>query len=148
MAATSLAIITSSFAAGPARHRAIGLWGAMNGAGGAAGTVLGGIITQELSWRWVLLINPPIGIAAAAVAYRVVTERRKDEATAEVRPGWCSHPDSGPTRAHLRDGARAAVHGWTSPDALVPIVAGAGLLALFGVIEMRATARRWSPSGR
>ena len=79
MAATSLAIITSSFAAGPARHRAIALWGAMNGAGGAAGVVLGGIITQELSWRWVSLINPPIGIAAALVAHRVVTERRKDE---------------------------------------------------------------------
>ncbi len=51
----------------------------MNGAGGAAGTVLGGVITQELSWRWVLLINPPIGIAAAVIAYRVVTERRRDD---------------------------------------------------------------------
>ena len=44
----------------------------MNGLGGAAGVLLGGIITQVLSWRWVLLINPPIGIAAALVAYAVV----------------------------------------------------------------------------
>ena len=79
MAATSLAIITASFADGPARHRAIGLWGAMNGAGGAVGTLLGGALTQELSWRWILLINPPIGVAAAIVAYRVVAERRKDD---------------------------------------------------------------------
>src|SRR5271166_4642731 len=50
MAAASLAIITSSFAHGPERLRAIGLWGAMNGAGGAAGTLLGGIITEALSW--------------------------------------------------------------------------------------------------
>ena len=70
MAASSLAIITSSFPPGPQLHRAIGLWAAMNGAGGAAGTLLGGVITEELSWRWVLLINPPIGLAAAAIAYR------------------------------------------------------------------------------
>src|SRR3984957_2754659 len=77
MAAASLAAITSAFPQGPARHRAIGLWSAMNGAGGAAGGLFGGIITQELSWRWVLLINPPIGIAAAIVAYTVVSERRR-----------------------------------------------------------------------
>ena len=81
MAASSLAIITASFAAGPARHRAIGLWGAMNGAGGAAGTLLGGVITQELSWRWVLLINLPIGITAAAVAYFVVADGGVHERT-------------------------------------------------------------------
>src|SRR5271165_1643387 len=77
MAACSLAIITSSFAPGPQLHRAIGAWASMNGLGGAAGMLFGGIITQELSWRWVLLINPPIGIAGALVAYAVVTERRR-----------------------------------------------------------------------
>ncbi len=77
MAACSLAIITSSFAPGPQLHRAIGTWAAMNGLGGAAGMLFGGIITQELTWRWVLLINPPIGIAAAIVAYAVVSERRR-----------------------------------------------------------------------
>src|SRR5580692_8154651 len=77
MAACSLAIITSSFAPGPQLNRAIGTWAAMNGLGGAAGMLFGGIITQELTWRWVLLINPPIGIAAAIVAYAVVSERRR-----------------------------------------------------------------------
>src|SRR6201992_2644651 len=75
MAASSLRLITSAFPPGPQRLRAIGLWAAMNGAGGAAGTLFGGIITQEISWRWVLLINPPIGIAAAIVAYKVVVDR-------------------------------------------------------------------------
>ncbi len=77
MAACSLAIITASFPPGPKLHRAIGIWAAMNGLGGAAGVLLGGIITEVLSWRWVLLINPPIGIAAALVAYAVVSERRR-----------------------------------------------------------------------
>src|SRR5665213_2999955 len=76
MAASSLAIITSSFDPGPKLHRAIGTWAAMNGLGGSAGVLLGGIITEVLSWRWVLLINPPIAIAAAFVAYRVIAERR------------------------------------------------------------------------
>ncbi|HTT89118.1 MAG TPA: MFS transporter [Acidimicrobiales bacterium] len=142
MAATSLAIITSSFAAGPARHRAIALWGAMNGAGGAAGTVLGGVITQELSWRWVLLINPPIGIAAAVVAHRVVTERRKERGTA----GGRRFDAAGALTLTLGQlvliygVVTAGVDGWTSPDAIVPMVAGAGLLALFIMAERRASA--------
>ena len=57
----------------------------MNGAGGAAGALFGGIITQELSWRWVLLINLPIGIVAALVAYVVVTDRPTGEVRAEFR---------------------------------------------------------------
>src|SRR6202035_2650976 len=77
MAACSLAIITASFPPGPKLHRAIGIWAAMNGLGGAAGVLLGGIITEVLSWRWVLLLTPPIAIVAAIVAYRVVAERRK-----------------------------------------------------------------------
>src|ERR1700678_3746529 len=78
MAASSLAIITSSFPPGPQLHRAIGLWAAMNGAGGAAGTLFGGIITQELSWRWLLLINPPIAVVAALIAWNVVKDRRRE----------------------------------------------------------------------
>src|SRR5947209_3559768 len=77
MAASSLAIITSSFSPGPQLHRAIGMWGAMNGLGGAAGVLFGGIITETISWRWILLINLPIGAAAAAVAFAVVADRRR-----------------------------------------------------------------------
>src|SRR5436190_15589864 len=77
MAACSLAIITASVEPGPRLHRAIGIWAAMNGLGGAAGVLLGGVITEVLSWRWVLLINPPIAIAAAFVAYAVISERRR-----------------------------------------------------------------------
>src|SRR4029077_10484752 len=77
MAPASLAIIMSSFPAGVERMRAIGLWGAMNGAGGAAGVLLGGVITQELGWRWILLINLPIGLVAVLVARLAVAEARR-----------------------------------------------------------------------
>ena len=96
MAACSLAIITSTFAAGPERHRAIALWGAMNGAGGAIGVLLSGVITQYASWRWVLLINVPIGAATAArrAPFRrgapvddAPVVRRARRAAADDRPG-------------------------------------------------------------
>ncbi len=147
MAACSLAIITSSFAPGPQLHRAIGAWAAMNGLGGAAGMLFGGIITQELSWRWVLLINPPIGIAAAVVAYAVVSERRR---------GSGSHPP----RSFDLAGAltltigqmvlvfgvvEAGLKGWDTLAALGPILGGIALLAVFGVIETRVASEPLIP---
>jgi len=139
MAACSLAIITSSFAPGPKLHRAIGLWAAMNGLGGAAGVLFGGIITQELTWRWVLLINPPIAIATALVAYAVVSERRR---------GSGSHPPASFDLAGaltLTIGqmvlvfgvVEAGLKGWDTLAALGPILGGIALLAVFGVIETR-----------
>jgi EmrB/QacA subfamily drug resistance transporter len=135
MAASSLAIITSSFPPGPRLHRAIGLWAAMNGAGGAAGTLLGGVITQELSWRWVLLINPPIGIAAAVVAYAVVTNRRRSPNRSFDLAGAATLTVG---QVVLVYGVvKAGVNGWGSLQALGPIIAGLALLAAFGVIEAR-----------
>jgi EmrB/QacA subfamily drug resistance transporter len=135
MAASSLAIITASFEAGPARHRAVGLWGAMNGAGGAAGTLLGGVITQELSWRWVLLINLPIGLAAAVVATAVVADRRSERRTSFDLAGALLLTIGLLLTAY--GGVTAGSHGWDSAAALVPIVVGSVLLTLFPVVEKR-----------
>ena len=76
----ALSIITNTFADGPERNRALGIWGAVAGAGGAAGVLLGGILTSGLSWRWVLFVNVPIGITAAAMAPRTLRESRREEA--------------------------------------------------------------------
>jgi EmrB/QacA subfamily drug resistance transporter len=135
MAASSLAIITSSFPPGPQLHRAIGLWAAMNGAGGAAGTFLGGVITQYLSWRWVLLINPPIGIVATLVAWRVVVDRKRENAPAFDLGGAVTLTLG---QIILVYGViKAGVNGWGSPQALIPIIAGIVVLGMFAFIEAR-----------
>src|SRR4030088_3349935 len=77
----ALLILTTTFAEGAERNRALGIWGATVGAGGAAGVLLGGILTSGLSWRWVLFVNVPLGIAAAALGPRTLGERRSDDAT-------------------------------------------------------------------
>ena len=135
MAASTLAIITASFAPGPPLNRAIGTWAATNGIGGAAGALLGGIITEFLSWRWILLINPPIGIAAAVVAYRVVAERRR---APEARFDLAGAVTLTLGQLILVYGVvEAGLAGWSSAKALIPIGVGVVLLVAFGVIEDR-----------
>jgi EmrB/QacA subfamily drug resistance transporter len=135
MAACSLAIITSSFAPGPQLNRAIGAWAAMNGLGGAAGMLFGGIITQELSWRWVLLINPPIGIAAALVAWAVVSERRRAPNRSFDVAGAVTLTIG--QMVLVYGVVEAGLAGWDTLAALGPIIGGIVLLVVFGVIETR-----------
>jgi EmrB/QacA subfamily drug resistance transporter len=139
MAPASLSIINSSFAPGPERLRAIGLWGAMNGAGGAAGVLLGGIITQSLGWRWILLINIPIGIAAALVARVAVPERRPQgkEGGFDLAGALAV---TGGLLALVFGIVRAGVAGWGSTEALGPIALGIVLLVAFFAIEARFAA--------
>jgi EmrB/QacA subfamily drug resistance transporter len=133
MAACSLAIITASFEPGPKLNRAIGLWAAMNGAGGAAGMLFGGLLT-EIDWRWVLLINPPIAIAAAIVALRVVRERVKPGARFDVAGAVTLTAGQ---MILVFGVVEAGLAGWDSPKALGPILGGIALLVVFGLIEAR-----------
>jgi EmrB/QacA subfamily drug resistance transporter len=139
MAASSLAIITSSFPPGPQLHRAIALWAAMNGAGGAAGTLFGGVITQELSWRWVLLINPPIGIAAAVVAWAVVSDRRRASDGRGFDLAGALTLTIG-QMVLVYGVVQAGLRGWHAFPALGPIILGLALLAAFSFVESRLAA--------
>src|ERR1700752_3472790 len=77
----ALSIITTAFAEGAKRNRALGVWGAVAGAGGAAGVLLGGILTTGLNWRWVLFVNVPIGLICASLAPRLIRESRAEMKT-------------------------------------------------------------------
>src|SRR5229473_1903834 len=78
----ALSIILTTFAEGTERNRALAVWGAIAGAGGAVGLLLGGVIVQVLSWRWVFFINVPIGALVLALAPRIVPESRSEAASA------------------------------------------------------------------
>src|SRR5205085_10621882 len=80
IAPASLSMLTTTFE-GAARDRAVGLWGAMGGIGGATGVLLGGVLTDLLGWRWVLFINVPIGLAGALAAERFIAEGRDARST-------------------------------------------------------------------
>ncbi|HXD54647.1 MAG TPA: MFS transporter, partial [Solirubrobacteraceae bacterium] len=136
MAASSLAIITASFEPGPQLHKAIATWAAMNGLGGAAGVLFGGIITEFLSWRWVLLINPPFAIAFALVGWAVIAERRRAKPDDSFDLAGALTLTIG-QMVLVYGVVEGGLKGWGSFDALGPIALGVLLLALFGVIETR-----------
>nr|MDQ3933367.1 MFS transporter [Actinomycetota bacterium] len=72
----ALSLVMTLFPEGPERNKALGVWGAVAGSGGAAGAILGGVLTDVLSWEAVLYVNIPVGIAAVALAPRLLPEGR------------------------------------------------------------------------
>src|SRR5687768_16041844 len=77
----ALSIVTTTFRDGAERNKALGVWGAVAGSGGAAGVLLGGVLTDTLGWEWVLWVNVPIGLIAAALAPSLIAESRAESET-------------------------------------------------------------------
>ena len=134
LAPTSLSLITASHHNEHQRHRALALWSIMGGAAGAVGVVLGGVLTAELSWRWVLFINLPLGAAlvAAATFSLLPAPARAQRARLDL-PGALS--------VTLGIGAltyglsQASADGWGSPSVVAALAAAAVLLAGFVAVE-------------
>ena len=134
----TLTIIVTTFS-GARMAKALGVWSAVAGAGGAAGSILGGVLTAGLSWRWVLFVNIPIGVAATVAALAYLTEVRR--------------PAAGSTAPRLDVAGAITVtaglgaliyaivgtdtHSWGSTQTLSLLGAAAVLLAVFAVIESR-----------
>ncbi len=145
VAPVTLSILTTTFAEGAERNRALAAWGAMGAAGGAAGGLIGGILTQLLGWEWILFINVPIGLGIAALALRVVrsglgeavTDRHYDVAGAlTVTAGLVLL-----TFAIVR----TSVNGWGSAATLGAIAVALALLGAFVTIEARFSRRPLVP---
>lgn len=133
-----LAIIASHFAEGSERNRALGVWGAMAGLGGASGALLGGLLTQGLGWPAIFLINVPVGIAVVLVGRRVVPRSAPAEGRSFDLVGAVL-VTAGLT-ALVYGIVRTDVLGWTAPGVLAPLAAGALLLGLFALYEGRIAA--------
>jgi EmrB/QacA subfamily drug resistance transporter len=132
----ALSIVTNTFAEGAERNRALGVWGAVAGAGGAAGVLLGGILTSGLSWRWVLFVNVPIGIVAAMLAPRLLHESRAEDGTEGFDVPGAVTVTAG--LALLVYAVVDAVNvGWGSTTTLLRLAGAAILLAGFIAIELR-----------
>ncbi|MEU3602610.1 DHA2 family efflux MFS transporter permease subunit [Streptomyces sp. NPDC006798] len=136
VAPAALALIAGTFAEGAERTKAMGVYAAMGGAGGALGNVLGGVFTDALSWRWVLFVNVPIGIFLLFAAVRAFPaeritagERRLDLPGAVTSTVGMSLVVYGLIHAATED--------WSSAGTVGPLAVGTALLALFVLVEAR-----------
>ncbi|WP_079036392.1 MFS transporter [Streptomyces silaceus] len=136
LAPATLTILTTTFAEGAARTRAVATWTAVSSAGGAAGNLIGGVLTESLSWRWILLINVPIGALALAAALPLLPgdrERGRGQrldvpgaALATVGVGALTYGIS-----------QIESRGWSSPVTGAALAAGVLALTAFVVVEAR-----------
>src|SRR5919205_2357922 len=76
----ALSIVSTTFAEGKERARALGVWAAIAVGGAAVGLILGGVLTQAFSWPWIFFVNVPVGIAAFVLSLRLVPESRDTDA--------------------------------------------------------------------
>jgi EmrB/QacA subfamily drug resistance transporter len=134
-APSSLALLTTNFREGPERMRALAAYGAVAGGGGSVGLVLGGMLTDWISWRWGLWINVPVGIVLIWLAPRVLAET-------ERRPGRFDLPGAAASTAGMTALVYGFVHaaeaGWGDPVTVASFALGVTLLATFVAVERRA----------
>ncbi|HEV7526175.1 MAG TPA: MFS transporter [Acidimicrobiia bacterium] len=134
-APAALALIGDTFPEGPARTRATGIYAAMSGAGGAIGLLLGGILTDFASWRWVLFVNAPLGALVVVAAPRVLKRSAPRGGKLDI-PG-ALFATSGMT-ALVYGLVRAPGSGWANAITVTSLAGGVVLLVGFAVIEVRS----------
>lgn len=131
MFATSLALLSDAFR-GRDRGVAFGVFGAVTGVAVAIGPVLGGLITSGLSWRWIFLVNVPIGIGAVALTLTRVTESRDPHA---ARLDWIGLITFSVGLGALVYGLISSAGGWSEPKVVVSLAVAAVLLVAFVIAE-------------
>ncbi|WP_081434850.1 MFS transporter [Pseudarthrobacter chlorophenolicus] len=134
----ALSLLLSAFPEGKIRERALGLNGALMAAGFTTGAILGGLLTDLLSWRWAFLINIPVAAAVLVLAPLVLAESRPDGRARLDVPGAVTVTLG--LLALVFGLTRAAETSWTDPATLVALAAAVLLLAVFAAVERRAAA--------
>lgn len=133
----ALSIITTTFEEGARRNKALGVWSAIAASGAAFGLLLGGILTQAISWRWVFFINVPIGAITIALSMRLVPNTREQGDRAVDVLGAVLVTGGLVSIVFALARAASPEEGWTSPQVLLFGAAGVALLGLFVLTEMR-----------
>ena len=134
----ALSIVTTTFTEGTERNKALGIWGALAGAGGAVGVLLGGMLTQWLGWEWVLFVNVPIVLAVVAFVPRFVRESKSSERTGVDVAGAVSVTAGLVALVYALVDANTA--GWGSTQTIGLIALSVVLIAAFVAIELRSKA--------
>jgi EmrB/QacA subfamily drug resistance transporter len=135
----ALSIITTTFRDGAERNKALGAWGAVAGSGGAAGVLLGGILTEYAGWEWVLWVNVPIGLIAAAIAPRLIAESRQDSGTRSFDIAGAISVTAG-LALLVYALVEAPDAGWESGQTIGLLAGALALLAAFVAVERRSDA--------
>ncbi|MEV0260821.1 MFS transporter [Streptomyces sp. NPDC050617] len=136
LAPVALALITVTFPAGPARSRALGLWGMAGAAGGAIGVLAGGVLTEAAGWRTVLLVNVPIVVFAYAAARRSVPADRRTGPAPRLDAGGALLITAG-MMVLVLGVVRTETYGWDSAMTIGTLAVAAVLLAAFAAVELR-----------
>jgi EmrB/QacA subfamily drug resistance transporter len=131
----ALSIITTTFAEGSERTKALGVWGAIAAGGGAVGLLLGGILVETLSWEWIFFVNVPIAAAAAVLSARLIEESKAERAGAFDVAGAVLV--TGGLMVLVYAIVRAEQNGWGSSTTLGLGALALALLAAFLAVEAR-----------
>jgi EmrB/QacA subfamily drug resistance transporter len=134
----ALAIITTTFEEGADRSKALGVWAAIASGGAAAGLVIGGALTELLSWPWIFFVNVPVGIAAFVFSLRLVPESKDEHAHRSFDLAGAVTVTGG-LIALVYAIVQAQEAGWGSAKTIGFFVLAALLLGSFVVVELRST---------
>jgi EmrB/QacA subfamily drug resistance transporter len=135
----ALSIITTLFQDGSERNKALGVWGAVAGSAGAAGVLLGGILTDGLGWEWVLWVNVPVAAIALALTPGLIPESRSESATRHFDAAGAVTVTAGLSLLAYAF-LDASESGWGSTKIIGLLAGAAALLAIFVAIELRSKA--------
>jgi len=137
MAPAALSLISVTFTEAKERATAFGVYGAIAGGGAALGLILGGVLTEYVSWRWCLLVNAPVAVFAAVAGSRIVRESRAHGDTHYDLPGAAAVTAG--LVSLVYGFTMADQHGWSSATTLSFLGAAVVLLAAFITIELRTS---------
>jgi EmrB/QacA subfamily drug resistance transporter len=132
----ALSILTTTFAEGKERNTALGAWGAVGAFGAVAGVLLGGVLTDALSWEWIFFVNVPVGLVGLALAPVLLNESRDSSAKSFDAPGAVLVTGGLVTLVYAITQANS--NGWTSAASIGLFTAAAALLGGFVAWELRS----------